>query len=99
MPVCILKYKYKHIATYIIYMYVYIYIYIFICDPCSVPAQTSGPSMPNTLNKTGIRPAQQGRQTDDLNKRVFLGGSWDLATTDNWAYTPSYNWGNLYKAT
>ena len=28
----------------------------------------------------------------------ILGGSWDLATTCNWAYSPTYNWANLHKA-
>ena len=27
----------------------------------------------------------------------ILGGPWDLVTTYNWAYEPTYTWGNLYK--
>ena len=29
---------------------------------------------------------------------AVLGGSWDLVTTYNWAYSPTCNWANLHKA-
>ena len=29
--------------------------------------------------------------------RIILGGPWDLVNTYNWAYNPTYNWGNPYK--
>ena len=27
-----------------------------------------------------------------------LGGPWDLVTTYNWAYNPTYHWGNPLKS-
>ena len=34
----------------------------------------------------------------DLLTSSVLGGPWDLVTTYNWAYNPTYNWGNRCKA-
>ena len=28
---------------------------------------------------------------------ILLGGSWELVTTFDWAYNPTYTWGNLYQ--
>ena len=30
---------------------------------------------------------------------LLLGGTWDLVTTDSRPYNPTYNWGDLCKAT
>ena len=32
-------------------------------------------------------------------KGPIHGGSWDLVTTDNWPYSPTFSWANLSKAT